>query len=64
MDSNSFRETFRLKNSAGAHVFVEHAVQPYRRECVHLFTGPAGRGGASEALLVVVGLFPKWSGFL
>lgn len=35
MDSNFFRETFRLY-AAGANVFVVHAVLPYRRECVHL----------------------------
>lgn len=56
-----FREIFRV-NAAEAIVFVERAVQPYRRECVHLSTQRAGRGAASEALLAVI--FPKRSGFL
>lgn len=63
MDSNFFRETFRL-NAAGANVFVEHAVRSYRRECVHLSTHRAGRGAVSEALLVEVVIFPTRSGFL
>lgn len=63
VDSNFFQETFR-PNAAGANVFVVHTVLPYRRECVHLSTHRAGRGAASEALLVEVVIFPKRSGFL
>lgn len=64
MDSNFFRETFRL-NASGANVFVVHVLEvlPYRRECVRFNTHRAGRGGTSEALLVEVVIFPNRSGF-
>lgn len=64
MDSNSFRETFRLKNSAGAHVSVEHAVQPYRRVCVPWVTVGLGVEGPVRLCWSCLASSPKWSAFL